>query len=759
MDTKTNNRLMVYVRVRPVNDGRSIVDIVDDTSLIFDPMDTENEPTDEYYYHGKKYKSIGTKKKKNVAYSFDRVFDSFATNYSLYETITRPMVEATLNGLNCSVFAYGATGSGKTYTMLGTPSCPGVIYYTSKDLFGKLAAASQTDPLPAELKICYFEIYNEKIRDLLVSEQTNYINCGNKRLRTTPERCRARQHIVTRDNCNLPVCDNASDGSLVIPDLTYHVPTNAEELLDLLETGNTNRSQHPTDANADSSRSHAIFQIVLTRRTRSASNNGNTSSEYELQTSKMSLIDLAGSERATVAYRAGNDRSKNLQREGGNINKSLLALGNCINALADPRQNQKYIPYRNSKLTRLLRDSLGGKCRTAMIATLCQQPSHYDDTQNTLIYASRAKCIKLRPGRNFTDIAIQPKNYNIIIDNQNQHIAKLQSENDKLKMELDELKNQLAIQQRVQMSRTFSSSINSTNSSCNNNNPVDKSQYLETSYHRRQLDQLYDERYKIRMELLQYESKFRMNELKQVFKKLDDSRNQIINGELPKMNGNITMLLETKSITASLSNYAQLRAQLEFYDQERSSLVDKAKMNEIHIRDTLASMTSEFEVRGYGSSDEFDQLIEPYLREKETGQELEEKVFSEQHAYDVAQDGMNKLMTTENLLVEAAYVIRYIQAIIKGRGLSDLVEAKLAQMLKKLEGKKNVVWKDDKYESENNTNEPMAQLLSVHDNFSLNFLTPFKNNNTLHSRRLSKNLVSLSNYTPEQSNTTFDASH
>lgn len=753
-----NTRLMVYVRVKPLADQRSIIDIVDDSTLVFDPLDTENQPSNEYFYHGKKFKSIGSKRNKNCKYNFDKVFDSCSTNYHIYETITKPMVDETINGLNCSVFAYGATGSGKTHTMLGTPSCPGVIYYTSKDLFGKLATISATDPLPADLKICYFEIYNEKVRDLLVFEPNNFIRCGNKRLRTTPERCRARQQLVPRDNCNLPVCEGSGDGaSLVIPDLSYHYPSNAEQLIELLEVGNTNRSQHPTDANADSSRSHAIFQILLTRRTRRLTRD-EFESEYELQTSKMSLIDLAGSERASVAYRAGNDRSKNLQREGGNINKSLLALGNCINALADPKRGHRHIPYRNSKLTRLLRDSLGGKCRTAMIATVCQQSSHYDDTQNTLVYASRAKCIKLKPGRNFTDVAVQPKNYNLIIDNQNKQILALQSQNDELKIELEDIKNEMntllarsnqnQLQQKFEPRPTFVARP--------------RSNFFEESRFRSELEELYDKRCKIRLDIRRYESKFKINELKLAFKRLDEARQQVIQGDLPRMNGNTTVLI-APGVTTTLNNIDQsqaLKTQLSFFEQERKTLLDTLQMNEIHIREVISSMNAEFEMEGYGSSEEFDSIIEPYLNDRELQLELEEKKVCEQHAYDIAQQSIDRLMATEDLLLESAHNNRYVYAINKGRGLSDSLDNKLSQFFKKFEGKKNVVWKDHKYEMENDqdNSKPVSKLLSVHDNFSLNFITPFKNNNTLHSRRLSKNLVSLTNYTPEQSNTTFDAS-
>lgn len=725
MQASTTNRLTVFVRCKPIENQKSVIDIIDDTTLIFDPIDPENEPTNEYFYHGKKFKSIGAKKNKNSSYTFDRVFDRYSTNYNIYETVTKPMVNATINGLNCTVFAYGATGSGKTYTMLGKVNNPGVIYYTSKDLFGKLNTISETDPLPPELKICYFEIYNEKVRDLLVFEPKNFIECGNKRLRTTPERCRARQQLVARDNYNLPVCEAPGDGvALVIPDLTYHTPRNAEELIDLLESGNANRSQHPTDANADSSRSHAIFQIVLTRRTRR--NSG--TADYQLQTSKISLIDLAGSERASVAYRAGNDRSKNLQREGGNINKSLLALGNCINALADPRKGHKHIPYRNSKLTRILRDSLGGSCKTAMIATVCQHISHYDDTQNTLMYASRAKCIKLKPGRNFQDIAIQPKNYSIVIENQNRQITSQQIQIDKLKIENEELKNELS-----KIEASSKKGFPQPQTSARTSNFLQESKYI------RELEELYDNRRLLKSDMLKISIEAKKNELKLFYKRLDEAKSH------DELN--------------SQEQFRAIESKLDYYNQELRKLNEEFRYNDMCIRDKVACMTTEFEFSDYGTPEEFEAIIEPYKRERDLLQDLEDKNAKEQYAFDLAYDALDKYITAKDLLQDTSVMLKKLHTIMRGRGLnlSDETESKLAQLFKKLEGKKNVNWKDDRYEIENGP-ENRPPLLDFHEVFNI-VSTPFRNNNTLLSRRLSKNLVSLTNYTPEQSNNiTFDAS-
>ncbi|XP_015265233.1 PREDICTED: kinesin-like protein KIF18B, partial [Gekko japonicus] len=162
------------------------------------------------------------------------------------------------------------------------------------------------------------------------------------------------------------------------------LPQTAEQLLDMLARGNQNRTQHPTDINATSSRSHAIFQIYVKQR---GSAVGVT---RDLRVAKMSLIDLAGSERASVA----NTKGERL-REGANINRSLLALINVINALADAKSKKPHIPYRDSKLTRLLKDSIGGNCRTIMIAAVSPSVLSYEDTYNTLRYANRAKEIKL----------------------------------------------------------------------------------------------------------------------------------------------------------------------------------------------------------------------------------------------------------------------------------------------------------------------------------------------------------------------------
>lgn len=224
------------------------------------------------------------------------------------------MVTAVLDGYNATVFAYGATGAGKTFTMIGTQNSPGVMVHTMEDIFTEMQ--SRNAELAYQLCISYLEVYNETIRDLLVPD---------------PKPLNLRED---------------TKGGMVISGLSEHTLMDAEQVFQLLADGNSRRSRSSTDANDESSRSHAVLQVIVRHR------DTWTSANEVMRTGKLSLIDLAGSERAAESKNKGK-----LQKEGANINRSLLALGNCINALAKSR-TAKFVPYRDSKLTRLLKDSL-----------------------------------------------------------------------------------------------------------------------------------------------------------------------------------------------------------------------------------------------------------------------------------------------------------------------------------------------------------------------------------------------------------------
>ena len=203
-----------------------------------------------------------------------------------------------------------------------------------------------------------------------------------------------------------------SGNQVMVPGLSLHKPKDANELMEMLALGNQNRSQHPTDINAESSRSHAVFQVFVRMQDRIGSVKSNVC------ISKLSMIDLAGSERGCATGFKGVRF-----REGASINKSLLALGNCINALAD---GQKHIPYRDSKLTRLLKDSLGGNCRSVMIAAISTASTSYEDTFNTLRYANRAKTIKTTLKKNIMNVNQHVSQYVKIVETLKDEISSLQ---------------------------------------------------------------------------------------------------------------------------------------------------------------------------------------------------------------------------------------------------------------------------------------------------------------------------------------------
>lgn len=295
-----------------------------------------------------------------------------------------------MQGYNASVFAYGATGAGKTYTMLGTEDQPGIMMLSIEELFRSIEHYSKLRDYM--IKVSYVEVYNENIRDLLTDK--------------VPTGSAADDYLELREDQVKGVC---------VAGVTEIMTTNVEEIDRYIRQGNRLRTKERTDANETSSRSHAVLQITVEHKDKAHGINA------EINIAKLSLIDLAGSERASNT----NNRGLRLI-EGANINKSLLALGNCINALCELTGKSgnaggaagkvPHIPYRDSKLTRLLKDSLGGNCRTVMITNISPAFSAYEDTLNTLKYADRAKQIKTVVKRNVLNVEFHISNYTKIIN-------------------------------------------------------------------------------------------------------------------------------------------------------------------------------------------------------------------------------------------------------------------------------------------------------------------------------------------------------
>ncbi|XP_045902610.1 kinesin-like protein KIF16B isoform X2 [Micropterus dolomieu] len=299
--------------------------------------------------------------------SMDCKSSTFVSQEKVFKDLGSDVLKAAFEGYNACVFAYGQTGSGKSYTMMGNPGDAGLIPRFCEGLFSRIATSSRWDEASFRTEVSYLEIYNERVRDLLRRKSTQTYNL------------RVREH--------------PKDGPYV-EDLSKHLVQNYSDVEELMEAGNINRTTASTDMNDVSSRSHAIFTINFTQ--------AKFDAEMPSETvSKIHLVDLAGSERADATGATGVRL-----KEGGNINKSLVTLGNVISSLADMSQDgvntnlkkkSGFVPYRDSVLTWLLKDSLGGNSKTIMIATVSPADVNYGETLSTLRYANRAKNIINKP--------------------------------------------------------------------------------------------------------------------------------------------------------------------------------------------------------------------------------------------------------------------------------------------------------------------------------------------------------------------------
>ncbi|XP_056442682.1 kinesin-like protein KIF16B [Gadus chalcogrammus] len=313
-------------------------------------------------------------RERTKTFTYDYSYDSsdckhtnFISQEKVFKDLGSDVLKAAFEGYNACIFAYGQTGSGKSYTMMGIPGDVGLIPRICEGLFSRIAGTTRRDAASFRTEVSYLEIYNECVRDLLRRK--------------------------TNDTFNLRVREHPKDGPYV-EDLSKHLVQNYRDVEELMEAGNIKRTTASTGMNETSSRSHAIFTINFTQ--------ARFAAELPSETvSQIHLVDLAGSERADATGATGVRL-----KEGGNINKSLVTLGNVISALADQSQDtvntnlkkrSLFVPYRDSVLTWLLKDSLGGNSKTIMIANVSPADVNYGETLSTLRYANRAKNIINKP--------------------------------------------------------------------------------------------------------------------------------------------------------------------------------------------------------------------------------------------------------------------------------------------------------------------------------------------------------------------------
>ncbi|KAF4142639.1 Kinesin motor domain [Phytophthora infestans] len=361
-------RVRVVVRARPPND-RELQQIPCHRTLTVD-----DEGGQVFVCKKKSEKDV----ERELRYSYDRVFNEMANQTDVFNYL-RDGVQQVAQGFNCTIFAYGQTGTGKTHTMLGQdlehhlvtsvlspeasepPASWGVIPRAIESLFEELQSIGRHGSAGV-VHCSYMQIYNNDVYDLLQD---------NKKRMEDP--------LAVREM----IKGNAKQ--VYVSGLSEFRVTNLQETLQLLKTGNRNRTIRATTYNEKSSRSHALLQLSIEVESR-----GLESATTIIRRAKLNLVDLAGSEKWDSAVVTGSDRSKELT----SINQSLSALGNVISALVNPRRT--HIPYRDSKLTRLLQDSLGGNTRTIVIATISPSEAAVDETISTLQFADRAKCVTIR---------------------------------------------------------------------------------------------------------------------------------------------------------------------------------------------------------------------------------------------------------------------------------------------------------------------------------------------------------------------------
>jgi hypothetical protein len=342
---KADECIQVVVRCRPLNKKE-----IDENRKSIIVIDVEA-------------RQVSIKNPENLSeppkyFTYDAAYDDKTQQKVFYDESCFSVIEGTLEGFNSTIFAYGQTGCGKSFTMQGPSTTveelKGVIPNSFSHIFQFVKASKDMEVM---IRCSYLELYNEEIKDLLCNPKQKGEKCE---LKEDPQK------------------------GVYVKGLTSVIAQTADDLYAMLDRGLIARTTASTNMNAESSRSHSIFTIVVEMNTKDA-----TTGKDMVRVGKLNLVDLAGSERQKKT--GATDATL---KEGIKINLSLSALGNVISALSE---GSKHVPYRDSKLTRLLQDSLGGNTKTMMIAAISPADYNYEETMSTLRYANRAKNIKNKP--------------------------------------------------------------------------------------------------------------------------------------------------------------------------------------------------------------------------------------------------------------------------------------------------------------------------------------------------------------------------
>uniref|UniRef100_A0A493TE71 Kinesin family member 18A n=1 Tax=Anas platyrhynchos platyrhynchos TaxID=8840 RepID=A0A493TE71_ANAPP len=555
------SHVKVVVRVRPESQKEKegnfskVVHVVDQHILVFDPKEEEVG-----FFHRKKlvHRDINKRVKKDLKFVFDAVFAESSSQVEVFEHTTKSVLDGFLNGYNCTVLAYGATGAGKTHTMLGSPEDPGVMYLTMMALYNCMDQIKE-DKI-CNVAVSYLEVYNEQIRDLLV-------NSG-----------------------PLAVREDTQKG-VVVQGLTLHQPKSAEEILQMLDYGNKNRTQHPTDVNASSSRSHAVFQ-----------------------------------------------------------------------------SKKQHIPYRNSKLTRLLKDSLGGNCRTIMIAAVSPSSMFYDDTYNTLKYANRAKDIKSSLKSNVVSFDSHISQYVKICNEQKKEIIML-----KEKLRAYEEKKASVLE-------------NSNAAVLSNHQQEEIKRYQEI------LKNVFANREEIRKEYLKLEMQLKVNALKTHYEK--------------QYHEQIQLMCSEERVEKATCKRDHRLARLKTY----CAHMQKKKEEEMERFEENCNWLHrvENEMRLLGQDGSIPKELSKDLQCCHLNLEAKDLKAQIEHMLSLVSLQDQHYKQTEKVLNSLLPVLRKQYLILKEAGLSNaLIETEYGEVEQLIQRQKSVVWADQTGEEERSQNQEL----------------------------------------------------
>ena len=520
--------ITIAIRVRPLRPNELELSTVESVKVINNTSLSVSGETS-----SKKNNQI-----KEQQFFFDHVFGKNTSQQEIYTKTTKPLLEGIIEGFNATVFAYGATGSGKTYTMLGSQTEIGIMPRSVSDLFKMLQSIKSKE---FKIQVSYIEIYNEEIRDLLGE----------------------REELKLHED---PV------KGVILQGVKEIYVENIDNFYDVLYKGNLKRTVGKTNANEASSRSHALLKINIENKDKEGPNASNVTC------GRFILVDLAGSEKNNSSINNNNVNKNNIrQQEGAKINQSLLNLGICINALA---QKSKFIPWRNSKLTHILKDCIGGNSKIVMISTISPSLFCVDETLNTLNYSNRAK--------NITTII--KKNVINIIDRDSQ-VSKYREIISNLTNELEEKRNQLAV---ITNNKYL---LNQKNMNNNNNNAQESGPNLKMDKLTKEITSHFNEELRVKNEILEMQRNISnlINNLKEkefnLYKLLNKQQKQNNNIQsnnygkrgLNNINSNLNMnnFLKEKDIRA---NIKKINDQIQ---NQKSLLTSKeAKYNELVAKRT-----------------------------------------------------------------------------------------------------------------------------------------------------------------------------